>query len=91
MPNTDNVHYQADEIRRKLSLVSQNKHLDTDERKFVADVIYEHLPAILGEKTHTASCPVCKAPLSDGGKCPNKDKEGHKIVRNGQDRSLPSG
>jgi hypothetical protein len=81
MPNTDDVHYQADEIRRKLSLVSQNTHLTPVERKFVADVIYEHLAAILTADTHTASCVVCKAPLTNGGKCPNRNEEGHTIKR----------
>jgi hypothetical protein len=61
------------------------------QRKFIDDISEEHLPAILGEKTHIASCPVCQAPLADEGKCPNRNKEGHTIKRNSQDRSLPSG
>jgi hypothetical protein len=91
MPNSGDRHYQGDEIRRKLELVCGNQHLSPVERKHVEDVIYDHLPAILGEKTHIASCPVCQAPLAGDGKCPNRNKEGHTIKRNSQDRSLPSG
>jgi hypothetical protein len=90
MPN--DIHYHGDEIGRKVALVIENPRLSPVDRKHLEDVIYTHLPAILGEsREHNPICPVCKGQLTDNGKCPKRHEEGHTIKRNNQDRSIPSG